>query len=108
MGRWLVLACSVLVLSAVTHLQSVRSPTAVALSGACVTDRDCQNDLSCTFQPGVMEGQCAASCNASESCQERFGTESVCLGADLCARTCELQADCPSGAVCNLYGWCER
>jgi hypothetical protein len=56
---------------------------------------------------GVMAGQCAASCNSGASCQERFGDESMCLGADICARSCEDRSDCPEGNVCNAYGWCE-
>lgn len=108
MSRWLLLACcSLLFLGAVSHLGAARSPEARALGGSCVSDRDCQHGLSCTFEAGVMNGQCASACSSTDSCQDRFGTHSMCLGADLCARTCSSQADCPAETACNGYGWCE-
>lgn len=107
MSRWLLLSLSALILGTVTHLQSVRSPSAQPLGGVCVSDRDCQLDLECSHVEGVIEGQCSASCNSSDSCTDRFGA-SMCLGADLCARTCDAANPCPTGATCNAYGWCER
>ncbi len=108
MSRWLLLSCSVLILGAVSHYRTVRSPTAQPLGGACLSDRDCQIDLDCTIAPGVIEGQCSASCNSTEACEETFGAASMCLGADVCARTCESSASCPADTACNAYGWCER
>ena len=107
MSRWLLLSLSVLILGTVTHLRSVRSPSAQPLGGACVTDRDCQIDLECVSEPDVIEGQCSATCNSSESCTDQFGA-AMCLGADLCARACDANNACPDGIVCNAYGWCER
>jgi len=107
MSRWLLLSLSVLILGTVTHLRGVRSPSAQSLGGACISNRDCQFDLECTNVPGAIEGQCSATCNSSESCTDRFG-ESMCLGADLCARTCDANLPCPDGTACNAYGWCER
>jgi hypothetical protein len=107
MSRWLFLTLCCFCLVAISAAPPARSATARPLAGACATDRDCQTGLSCTYVEGVMAGQCAAACNSSASCQERFGDESVCLGADVCARTCSAASDCPEGNVCNLYGWCE-
>ena len=107
MSRWLLLASCLLVLGAIFYMEPRRMPNAQMLGGACLSDRNCQLGLACTYVPGVMEGQCAAACNSTASCQERFGTESLCLGADVCARTCKLASDCPSGDRCNDYGWCE-
>ena len=107
MSRWLFLSLCCLCLFAISAAPPARSATAHPLGGSCATDRDCQTDLSCTYVDGVMAGQCAASCNSAASCQERFGDESMCLGADVCARTCDGPSDCPDGNVCNLYGWCE-
>lgn len=108
MSRWLLLICSVLFIGFVTDERSGRTPGAEPLGGACLTDRDCQLELECTIDPGVIEGQCSASCNADAQCQDRFGTLSMCLGADLCARSCDASQPCPDGTRCNNYGWCER
>ncbi|MGD8863683.1 MAG: hypothetical protein PVI30_26950 [Myxococcales bacterium] len=108
MNRWLLLSSCVLVLVAVFHAEPSSRPAGAGPLGAvCTTDRDCQHGLECTYVPGVMEAQCSASCNATDSCQERFGSQSMCLGADLCARSCGQDADCPDGIACNAYGWCE-
>jgi hypothetical protein len=107
MSRWLLVSSCLMVLSSVAYIGPTRARDARQLGGACVTDRDCQLGLECVQQAGVMEGQCSASCNSTSSCQERFGSESMCLGADLCARTCGNDAGCASGASCNAYGWCE-
>lgn len=107
MSRWLLLSLSVLILGTVGHLRSVRAPNAQSLGGACTTDRDCQLDLECVAEHGAIEGQCSASCNSSESCEDRYGA-SICISADLCARTCDASNPCPEGTQCNAYGWCER
>jgi hypothetical protein len=107
MSRWLLFACCFSVLGAIASIQPTRAANARPLGGHCVIDRDCQQGLSCAFTPDVMEGQCAAACNETSACQERFGKESVCLGADLCARTCKADAECATGSHCNVYGWCE-
>jgi hypothetical protein len=107
MSRWLFAACCVLFLVSFTVAHPTRPPSAHALGGSCDDDRDCQLGLQCTSVAGVMEGQCAASCNSTPSCQERFGEQSLCLGADVCARACTNAQQCPAGSTCNLYGWCE-
>jgi len=107
MSRWLLLSLSVMILGAVVQLRTVRSPDAKPLGGACLSDSECQLDLQCSNLVGVIEGQCSATCNSSESCTDRFGS-SMCLGADLCARTCDANNPCPDSTVCNAYGWCER
>ena len=107
MSRWLLLASCLLVLSAVAYSEPRRAPNAHTLGGDCVSDRQCQLGLSCTYVADVIEGQCAAACNSTAACQTRFGSESVCLGADVCARTCAADRDCPSASRCNAFGWCE-
>jgi hypothetical protein len=107
MSRWLLLSCCVLVLAAVSNIEARRLPNARALGGQCLSDSECQTGLRCTHVTDVMDGQCAAPCNSTPWCQERFGSESLCLGADVCARTCKADADCAAGAHCNGYHWCE-
>lgn len=107
MSRWLFAACCALCAAAFGFVEPVRLPTAAGLGGVCAHDRDCQFGLQCTFVPGVLERQCSAGCNATAACQERFGEESLCLGADICARACISSETCPRGSSCNLYGWCE-
>jgi hypothetical protein len=109
MGRWLLLSSSLLVLGALTALGPVsRDPDAHALGGGCQATRECREGLSCVDRDGVIEGQCSATCSESSSCQAEFGAAALCLGADLCARSCARASDCPSGTDCNVYGWCER
>jgi hypothetical protein len=108
MNRWLLVSCCALVLTAIAYIEPTRAHDAKALGGDCASDRDCQLGLSCLHIAGVLEGQCSATCNATASCQERFGGESMCLGADVCARTCGNDAGCSTGGSCNAYGWCER
>ena len=108
MSRWPLLFCCVSVLAGLIYSEPIRSPNAVGLGGACSTDRDCQVGLDCGYVPGVLEAQCTASCNTAAACQDRFGRESMCLGADLCTRTCQHDTDCPDVTGCNAYGWCER
>ena len=109
MGRLLLLSSSVLVLAAVALIgPQSRAPHAHGLGGACDVTRDCVEGLRCVDSDGVIEGQCSAPCSDSSSCQNRFGAQAMCLGADLCARSCARTADCPSGTDCNVYGWCER
>ena len=110
MGRWLLLCFSVLVLAAVGFASNepARAPDARDLGGLCEETRECRSGSRCVDQTGVMEGQCSATCSESLSCQSAFGGKSLCLGADLCARTCADSGDCPAGTECNAYGWCER
>jgi hypothetical protein len=107
MSRWLLVSCCLLVLTAVSYIEPTRAHDARPLGGLCVSDRECQLGLMCAHEAGVMEGQCSAMCNSTPSCQERFGAESMCIGADICARTCSNDAECASGGSCNAYGWCE-
>jgi len=107
MSRWLLVSCCVLVLSAIAYIEPTRAHDAKPLGGHCDSDRDCQLGLDCMFVAGVIEGQCSATCNSTASCQERFGSESMCLGADVCTRTCGNDAGCAAGGSCNAYGWCE-
>lgn len=107
MSRWLFAACCLLCLLSFGFVEPARSLRAHALGGDCSKDRDCQLGLTCAFIDGVIAGQCTAECNATASCQERFGEESLCLGADICARACKSDQSCPTGSICNSYGWCE-
>ena len=108
MSRWLFAALCALSAAAFGFVEPVRLPNARGLSGLCAHDRDCQFGLRCTFVPGVLEGQCSASCNSTAACQEHFGEASLCLGADICTRACTAPQSCPSGTTCNAYGWCEE
>jgi hypothetical protein len=107
MSRWLLLSCCLLVLTAVAYIEPTRAHDARPLGGQCASDRDCQLGLMCAHETGVIEGQCSAVCNSTPACQERFGSESMCLGADVCARTCGNDDGCSHGGSCNAYGWCE-
>jgi hypothetical protein len=109
MGRWLLLSFSVFVLGAVTVVNDpARAPDARDLGGLCEDTHECRSGSRCVDAAGVIEGQCSATCSESISCQSQFGAKALCLGADLCARTCAHDTDCPDGTDCNLYGWCER
>lgn len=110
MGRWLLFSFSVLVLGAVGFINKApaRAPDARGLGGVCEETRECRTGSRCVEHLGVMEGQCSATCSESLSCQSSFGGNALCLGADLCARTCADSSECPEGTECNTYGWCER
>jgi hypothetical protein len=107
MSRWLFVFCCGLLLVVGSYSERGRSAEARGLAGQCTSDRDCQAGLTCAQVPGVMEGQCSSFCNSSETCEERFGSASMCVGADLCARSCATQAECPEGSTCNAFGWCD-
>ncbi len=77
-----------------------------SLADPCDRDKEC-GDLICDVDT-PMAGQCTEWCNSTPSCQERFGPNSMCIGAYRCVRTCERQEDCPKGTFCNEFGWCRR
>jgi hypothetical protein len=109
MSRWLFLSSCLLVLGAVAYSsEPARRSDARELGAACGSTQECQVGLRCGQDESVLATQCSASCNETTFCQEHFGAASVCLGADLCARTCSTSADCPAGTACNVYGWCEK
>ena len=94
MSRWLFAACCVLSAAAFGFVEPSRSPSARSLGGNCANDRDCQLGLHCAFVEGVIAGQCTATCNSTPACQEHYGEQSLCLGADLCARACTSPQSC--------------
>jgi hypothetical protein len=108
MGRWLLISGCLFVVSALTYSDATRAPDAQHLGGACSTTHECRKGTTCLEVEGVLSGQCSTACNATDACQQQFGAAAICLGADVCARTCEASRDCPSGTACNTYGWCER
>jgi hypothetical protein len=108
MGRWLSLSACLFVVGALTYSDATRAPDAKHLGGACSSTHECRKGTTCLELEGVMNGQCSAACNASDACQQRFGAGSICIGADVCARTCQTTSDCPASTACNAYGWCER
>jgi hypothetical protein len=109
MGRWLwLLISSLLLLGALSSIDPARAPDASSLGGTCESTRDCVEGTRCIHTEGAMDGQCSSGCSATQGCQEEFGQASLCLGADVCARTCAQATDCPDQTVCNMYGWCER
>lgn len=111
MGRFLLLSSAVILLGALSLLDDpnpTRAPDARPLGGICEGTRECRLGTRCIDSDGVLAGQCSASCAANSACQQAFGLDTMCLGADLCARACDKPSDCPSGTICNDYGWCER
>ena len=111
MGRWLLLSSSLIVLGALSLIDDPnpsRAPDARALGGTCDGTRECRVGTRCIDNDGVLSGQCSAACSDTSSCQQSFGTQTLCLGVDLCARACAGTNDCPSGTSCNAYGFCER
>jgi hypothetical protein len=108
MGRWFLLTACLFVVSALTYSDASRARDAAQLGGACSSTHACQKGTTCMDVDGVFSGQCSAACNESSSCQQQFGAAAICLGADVCARTCQASSECPSGTQCNAYGWCER
>ena len=107
MLRWLPVVLCGLVLGGLAYGQSGRAPDARPLGGSCLWDRECLLGLQCVEVDGVLAGQCSAACNTTGSCQQRFGQSALCIGADVCVRTCENADQCPGGTTCNAYGWCE-
>lgn len=108
MGRWFLLGACLVVVSALGFSDATRASQAKPLGGTCSSTYDCQKGTTCVEIEGVLNGQCSAACNGDEACHEPFGRASMCLGADVCARSCEQQSDCPEDTRCNAYGWCER
>jgi len=112
MGRWLLLSSSLIVLGALYTIDAssstARAPDARTLGGTCDSTRDCRNRMQCVENVGVLDGQCSAACADTSACQQAFGVQALCLGADLCARACAGDGTCPNGTICNAYGWCER
>ena len=111
MARWLLIgSCLLTTLVAVGYrdVQRQRAPDAKPLGAICENTHECRWGTSCMEVEGVMRGQCSASCNANVRCTESFGGNSLCLGADVCARTCRSSAECPSQMRCNASRWCAR
>jgi hypothetical protein len=77
------------------------------LGARCTADRDCATGLECVDIEGLLDAQCTAGCSSTDSCRLRFGTQALCIGADVCVHTCEADGDCPLGTFCNPYAWCE-
>jgi len=108
-ARWLLIGSLLLTtLVAVGYRDVNRAPDAKPLGAACESTHECRWATSCIEVEGVLRGQCSASCNENASCTEAFGGNSLCLGADVCARSCRSSAECPVQTRCNAYGWCER
>jgi hypothetical protein len=108
MGRWFFAAVCLVVVGALGFSDATRAEHPQPLGGICESTHDCQKGTTCQEIDGVLNGQCSASCNGDDACREPFGRDSLCLGADVCARSCEQNADCPEGTRCNAYRWCER
>lgn len=109
MARWLFLcACLFGLVSFGYHQEVSRAPDARPLGSICESTHECRKGTSCIQYESVLQGQCAAPCNADSICVNAFGSSALCLGADLCARACRTSADCPADTYCNGYAWCER
>lgn len=108
MARWLA-ACSFVVGIVTLGLRDThRAADAERLGGLCESTHGCQQGTRCVDVEGVMEGQCSTECSETQACSQRFGPAVLCVGADLCARACQVASDCAQGTICNAYGWCER
>ncbi|MEY4578431.1 MAG: hypothetical protein RL701_3134 [Pseudomonadota bacterium] len=108
MARWLVMCACMFGVVSVGYREVSRAPDARPLGGVCESTHECRKGTRCFDVQGVMEGQCSAPCNSNALCNNTFGAAALCLGADLCARTCRFSSDCPEGTTCNAYSWCER
>jgi hypothetical protein len=110
MGRWFLVFGCLFVLGSLAYSDATRARATDArtLGGSCQSTHECKAGTSCIELEGVLRGQCSVNCNSSAACQAQFGAASLCLGADVCARTCDAAADCPENTACNAYGWCER
>ncbi len=76
----------------------------------CETSADCEDGLNCHLDTTdyIAHKQCTASCFAEEECTDRFGDDTMCIGANICTLTCETDADCPEKSKCSEFGWCSR
>jgi hypothetical protein len=76
----------------------------------CETSDDCEDGLNCRLDETdyIAHKQCTASCFAEEECTDRFGEDTMCIGANICTLTCDTDADCPEKSVCSEFGWCSR
>lgn len=77
----------------------------------CTSDSDCQGELRCE-DGSTGTDQCTTTCVNStvveDHCTVSYGSDYHCIGAGICVRSCDNDADCPSGTECNGYWWCER
>ncbi len=77
----------------------------------CSSDGDCQGELHCEEGSSGTD-QCTTTCVNStvveDYCTANYGSDYFCIGAGICVRSCQYDAECPSGTACNGYWWCER
>lgn len=86
------------------------SGAAASLGAACDTSQDCPSGITCNTDTTdyIANKQCTTSCTTDATCHSMFGADSHCIGAGICVRECNTNADCPDLSICNGYGWCDR
>ena len=107
MSRWLFFLLCVTTVAALRLRPAERPQNGAQLGAPCEDSLQCQYGLSCVGGDGPLAGQCAARCSSDASCQDRFGSQTLCIAVDQCAIACQSDADCSGGTACNTYGFCE-
>jgi hypothetical protein len=84
--------------------------TTGGIGAPCESTTDCKAGLDCHFDTVNYIGhkQCTAACDLSNPCEDRFGSQTFCIGADICVQSCRDSADCPAKTVCSSNKWCKR
>ena len=80
------------------------------LGRVCNTDADCPTGLTCNLDPEdwISHRQCSTFCDTSDFCESKFGSHTMCIGANLCVSKCLDDTDCPPTTRCNSNDWCEN
>ena len=80
------------------------------LGRVCNTDADCPTGLTCNLNPEdwISHRQCSTFCDTSDFCESKFGSHTMCIGANLCMSKCLDDTDCPPTTRCNSNDWCEN
>lgn len=83
--------------------------SATNLGLPCDADSDCGSGLKChtDYLDYVSHGQCTLDCDRSDAC-DAISLGSFCIGAHVCVRPCDSNADCVDKTRCIDAGWCER
>jgi hypothetical protein len=81
----------------------------VRVGDTCETAADCPNGMHCREDSVdyLAHEQCTAPCSTAAECAS-LGSDTMCIQAGICVRTCSLDSDCPPLTQCNSSGWCER
>jgi hypothetical protein len=85
-------------------------PPVHGVSAPCDGASDCDPSLLCHYdaQDYIAHEQCTLPCDSDDTCAAAFGSQSFCIGAQVCVHACKSDADCLARTHCNGAGWCER